>query len=713
MKAGDGFVAPVAAGYCAARRKADGSYDVAVSGVGAEALAWQEYRVGQDGVIERAALAVVENCDAERVVSAAAWANLAAAPAGAKRGQSDAVAAARACYAAALPFFASGRRPTHGGGFAPVLAPARQERANKAAVKQASRPNTVDAAAAALQNAVQSAGAAGALLQAQFGGSSGADKEEDASPGDDDDDDEDASGAAALLATMRFALEAKSPEDAFAAVVETRVTIACWGLAEAQKSSMDDRALKRALHAASRGLAAFATSEALAAEVLASVETASIALRDAADPPPVLAVVSGAAPVPTAFPLFDRFNEIVDEDALAGGAAAVSIVRPADLGAPAPAKTVREVLKCLRAVVDAGTLLANDRNDEKGRWLRISLVEHVSFRCLPAPAPIDAPHEACAWASGDATDADRVEVLRLACLVARQYASACLSPKAAPTRDGDANRVCCAGAMLYLVDAAARMCTLESGTGQDDAFCRRYAGKADRASAGYAAGAASAGGILEAITATSLLLDPAACAARAASLDYLRSLKTKPQIFAWSEAEPLSALGATDRRLVAEVAHELGFAADDNLLAAFLAGTECEIVDAAPALEAFRDAHLAWRLMLAPHLSDAVKPPPKKRLWRPAQLAPIWTAKKCQLSVKLRNGQDVDPAHLSKGAGFFGSAANMFTHFNPRVLQALETTQALLRNNAVLRGFTAENTARRRTTQDRKQLPAAKGSTTA
>ncbi len=161
LKPGDGFVAPVAAGYCAARRKSDGSYDVAVSGVGAEALAWHEYRVGQDGAVERAALAVVENCDAERIVSPAAWANLAAAPAGAKRGQSDNVAAARACYAAALPFFASGRRPTHGGGFAPVLAPARQERANKAAVKQASPPNTVDAAAAALQNA-----AAGALSSA-------------------------------------------------------------------------------------------------------------------------------------------------------------------------------------------------------------------------------------------------------------------------------------------------------------------------------------------------------------------------------------------------------------------------------------------------------------------------------------------------------------------------------------------------------------------
>ena len=92
LKPGDGFVAPIAAGYCAARRKGDGSYDVAVSGVGAEALAWHEYRVGQDGAVERAALAVVENCDAERIVSAAAWANLAAAPAGAKRGQSDAVA---------------------------------------------------------------------------------------------------------------------------------------------------------------------------------------------------------------------------------------------------------------------------------------------------------------------------------------------------------------------------------------------------------------------------------------------------------------------------------------------------------------------------------------------------------------------------------------------------------------------------------------------
>ena len=111
---------------------------------------------------------------------------------------------------------------------------------------------------------------------------------------------------------------------------------------------MDDRALKRALHAGSRGRAAFATSEALADDVLASVEKASIALRDAADPPPALAAVTGDALVPTAFPLFDRFNEIVDEDALAGGAAAVSIVRPADLGAPAPAKTVREVLNILR-----------------------------------------------------------------------------------------------------------------------------------------------------------------------------------------------------------------------------------------------------------------------------------------------------------------------------------------------------------------------------
>ena len=147
----------------------------------------------------------------------------------------------------------------------------------------------------------------------------------------------------------------------------------------------------------------------------------------------------------------------------------------------------------------------------------ISLVEHAAFRCLPAPAPVDVPHEACAWARGDATDADRVEVLRLAGLVARQYASACLSPRAAPTREGDANRGCCAGAIWCLIDAAARMSTVESGTGQDDAFCRRYAGKADRPSAGYAAGAASAGKVLEAITATSLLLDPAACATRAAS----------------------------------------------------------------------------------------------------------------------------------------------------------------------------------------------------
>ena len=64
---------------------------------------------------------------------------------------------------------------------------------------------------------------------------------------------------------------------------------------------------------------AFATSEALADDVLASVEKASVALRDAADPPPALATVSGDAPVPTVFPLFDRFNEIVDEDETIGG----------------------------------------------------------------------------------------------------------------------------------------------------------------------------------------------------------------------------------------------------------------------------------------------------------------------------------------------------------------------------------------------------------
>jgi hypothetical protein len=39
------------------------------------------------------------------------------------------------------------------------------------------------------------------------------------------------------------------------------------------------------------------------------------------------------------------------------------------------------------------------------------------------------------------------------------------------------------------------------------------------------------------------------------------------------------------------------------------------------------------------------------------------------LSVKLRNGQDVDPAHLSPSAGFFGSAANIFRR-KPSELEA-------------------------------------------
>ena len=96
-------------------------------------------------------------------------------------------------------------------------------------------------------------------------------------------------------------------------------------------------------------------------------------------------------------------------------------MRPADLSAVRPAATVSEVVECLRATADACTLLANDRgNDEKGRWLRISLVEHCALRCLPMPAPLDAPHDACAWATV-ATNAERVEILRLAALISRQY----------------------------------------------------------------------------------------------------------------------------------------------------------------------------------------------------------------------------------------------------------------------------------------------------
>ena len=53
LKPGDGFVAPVAAAIAPRAASRTVPRDVAVSGVGAEALAWHEYRVGQDGAVRR------------------------------------------------------------------------------------------------------------------------------------------------------------------------------------------------------------------------------------------------------------------------------------------------------------------------------------------------------------------------------------------------------------------------------------------------------------------------------------------------------------------------------------------------------------------------------------------------------------------------------------------------------------------------------------
>ena len=156
------------------------------------------------------------------------------------------------------------------------------------------------------------------------------------------------------------------------------------------------------------------------------------------------------------------------------------------------------------------------------------------------------------------------------------------------------------------------------------------AGKADRPSAELRRGPPARGSVLETIT-RPLCWIPAACATRAASLDYLRSLKAKPQIFAWSEAEPLSALGATDKLLVGEVAHELASRPTTKYWPTQPARNGNRRRRAG--VGGVRDAHLAWRLMLAPHLGDAVKPKSKKKLWRPAQLGQVWTAKKGALSV--------------------------------------------------------------------------------
>ena len=129
--------------------------------------------------------------------------------------------------------------------------------------------------------------------------------------------------------------------------------------------------------------------------------------------------------------------------------------------------------------------------------------------------------------------------------------------------------------MLCLIDAAARMSTVESGTGQERA---RASGRRQLTALICAQatlrrkGGPSLGGLRRGGRQRGASSRPSrrrlSCwtrrpARRARRADYLRSLKAKPQIFAWSEAEPLSALGATDRLLVGEVAHEPASPADD------------------------------------------------------------------------------------------------------------------------------------------------------
>ncbi|KAH8067831.1 Ca2-binding protein [Aureococcus anophagefferens] len=222
-----------------------------------------------------------------------------------------------------------------------------------------------------------------------------------------------------------------------------------------------------------------------------------------------------------------------------------------------------------------------------------------------------------------------------------------------------------AGCVRAVLHAAARLTTAEAGTCRDDAFCRRYAGAADRPSSGFAAGASVLGSILSTVTKTALFLDPAACLARSATLDYLRSLEVLPQVFEWTEE--IKRLSENDRQLVEEIAHELGFPIDDEALApAYFVGADRDVVDAAPGLAALRDAHLAWRMLVGPTLAEAIAPPPKKKkLWRPGQLAQVWTGTKGSISVKTSSGAALDPSKLSKNSGWFGGIFSRNTLASP------------------------------------------------
>lgn len=491
---------------------------------------------------------------------------------------------------------------------------------------------------------------------------------------------DDASGVAALLCAIKFASRRES------VVTELRLALARRAVAEASLQSSLNLADRRALYAGAQGIAAAARLEG-ESNLVAEVASVAKSLFDLASLDDArywrLCNDESSADVDmsaiTRFPLFDGVCEVIDEDALAGGCRSALLVRPADAVAVGDqARTFSEASMAVRACAEACALLANDgplARGERGRLVRRSLIEHLALRVLPTS------FEECIR-----DEAERCELLRAIAVCAHHYAA----DATLKTRQDYAARVATAAKLLCVVDAVARVEAAHGDRSREDAFVRRYGGRADDSSARYVAGARNIVGLLSRTAPTLLLTDPACLCAIVAALDYFGPLaaNAKP-LFDWSDAF----FDDQDQCLFGnELAVEYGLRPE--LAVEYVAGARHDLLHLAPALLHFRDAHAILRILLVADGLFGASPRST------ADAAPIfsWDQKRSCLIVSVF-GRDLtglsDSAldrALGKGRGFFDSLPKNFSIFGGSRRGVHNTdTRASLADPSLLAGSPVTN----------------------
>lgn len=465
---------------------------------------------------------------------------------------------------------------------------------------------------------------------------------------------DDASGVAALLCAVKFASRRES------VVTELRLALARRAVAEASLHGSLNLADRRALYAGASGLAAAARLED-EGSLVADVASVAQSLFDLAELDDARYwglcndedTVDAESTALTRFPLFDGVCEVIDEDALAGGSRSALLVRPADAVAVGDeARTFSEASMAARACAEACALLANDgplAKGERGRLVRRSLIEHLALRVLPTSFEKEPFIR---------DEAERCELLRAIAVCAQQYAA----DATLKTRQDYAARVATAVKLLCVVDAVARAEVAHGDRSREDPFVRRYGGCADDNSGRYVAGARNIVELLSRTVPTLLLTDPACLCAIVAALDYFGPLATKAKpLFDWSN----TFFDAKDQCLFGnELAVEYGLRPE--LAAEYLAGKRQDLLNLAPALMHFRDAHAMLRILL---VADGLFSEPRRSA---ADAAPVffWDQKRSCLIVSVF-GRDLaglsDSAldrALGKNRGFFDSLPKNFSIFS-------------------------------------------------